>query len=89
MRSSLRWVLSSLAALTLLEVGGSIRHPYPCSDCFEPHGFPFTYRQDGGFGVGAAFFWAGLVGDLVVLTLLTGLIWWLWCQMFSRRYGRK
>jgi hypothetical protein len=78
MKMALRIVGSFVVSLVALVIGGFIRHPYACFDCFEPHGFPFTYRQDGGFGGGAAFFWGGMVGDLVVLILLTTLLAWTW-----------
>ena len=85
MKTALRIVTSLLVALILLVIGGSVRRPYPCFDCFEPHGFPFTYRQDGGFAGGAAFYPLGMIGDLLVLALLTATIAWGWKQIGARR----
>jgi hypothetical protein len=76
-----RVVVSFFAASFLLMVGGFIRHPGWCADCFEPHGFPFTYRQDGGFAGGAAFYPTWFLSDLLVLALLTACIAWTWNQI--------
>ena len=78
MKKSWRIVVGFFAAGFLLMVGGFIRHPGWCADCFEPHGFPFTYRQDGGFAGGAAFYSVWFLADLVVLALLAAGITWAW-----------
>jgi hypothetical protein len=85
MKAALRIMSSSLAALILLTIGAHIRHPYPCADCFEHHGFPFTYRQDGGLGGGGAFYPIGVAGDVSILVVLTALIAWAWQRIAPRR----
>ena len=82
---ALRTAISFGVALTLLVTGAYVRRPYTCYDCFEPHGFPFAYRQDGGYGGGAAFHLGGMIGDLLVLLLLTTLIAWAWGRFATRR----
>lgn len=67
-----RIVASFLAALAFLTVGGFMCHPGWCADCFEPHGSPFTYRQDCGFAGGAAFYPIWLMADLLILASLSG-----------------
>ena len=86
---ALRIVGSFFAALGFLVLGAFVRHPHECADCFEPHGLPFTYRQDGGFAGGAAFypFWLG--ADLLVLVLLTVGIVWAWYRWSTSARRRK
>jgi len=77
---TLRIAGSFLLSFALLAVGAYIRHPRECADCFEPHGFPFTYRQDGGLRGGAAFYPHWLAANLLVLALLTAFTAWVWSR---------
>lgn len=55
-----------------------------CSDCIRPHGWPFPYYRDGGFGDGACWIWGGMLGDaLFVLTSAT-LLWAAWNAAIGR-----
>jgi hypothetical protein len=82
-----RMVGSFFLTAVLFVIGGFLRHPSPCFDCFEPHGFPFTYRQDGGYAGGAAFYRGWMVADIVAFALLTTLIacGWNWIAATRRR----
>jgi len=49
-----------------------------CSDCFAPHGIPFTFFHEGGFAGGAGFVWTGILGNSIVVilaALVLGLVW--------------
>lgn len=76
----LRFAGSLQLSLVLLMLGAFAKHPRECADCLQPHGFPFTYRRDGGLGGGAAFDPSGLVGDLLIYAVLAILIYLLWSQ---------
>jgi hypothetical protein len=89
MKAALKIGASFFMALTLLVIGGFIRHPYSCFDCYEAHGFPFTYSQDQGYAGRAAFYRWGMVGDLLVLILLTALIAWGWKRIAMRRRANQ
>ena len=89
MKTALRISGSFLVSLVLLVIGAFIRQPHECADCFQPHGFPFTYRQDGGFGGGAAFYPRWLAADLLVLALLTGFIAWVWIGKATAKQERE
>ena len=43
--------------------------PTICSDCFWPHGLPFTFFHEGGFAGGEGFVWSGFLGDAFVILL--------------------
>jgi hypothetical protein len=83
MKTVWRIVVSFLAAVVLLMVGGFIRHPGWCADCSEPHGFPSTYQQDGGFACGAAFYPIWLAADLLIFALLSAGITWAWNRILK------
>lgn len=89
MRMALRIVGSFFAALVLLVIGGIIRHPYECFDCFEPYGFPFTYRQDGGYAGGSSFYLRWLTADLLVLVALTGFFTWAWGRRAKAKRSQR
>ena len=55
MKMALRLVSRFCLSLALMLIGDHHRHPYHCDDCFALHGFPFVYRNDGGFAGGSAF----------------------------------
>ena len=82
---ALRLVGSPLLSLVLLMMGAFAKHPGECFDCFQPHGFPFTYRQDRGYGGGAAFYPWRFAGDLFVFAGLTVLIYLLWSQRSKQK----
>ncbi len=49
-----------------------------CSDCFAPHGIPFTFFHEGGFAGGEGFVWTGVLENFVVVlivALVSGLVW--------------
>jgi len=49
-----------------------------CDDCFAPHGIPFTFFHEGGFGGGQGFVWTGMLGNSIVVlivALVSGLVW--------------
>jgi hypothetical protein len=49
-----------------------------CSDCFAPHGIPFTFFHEGGYAGGAGFVWTGVLENTVVVlivALVSGLVW--------------
>jgi len=82
---ALRFAGSLLLSLVLLMLGAFAKHPRDCADCFQPHGFPFTYQRDGGLRGGGAFYPRGLVGDVLVYAVLAILIYLLWNQRVKRK----
>jgi hypothetical protein len=55
----------------------AINLPQPihdCDDCFAPHGRPFTYYHEGGYGGGAGYVWPGIIADLGIVLLAAFLI---------------
>jgi hypothetical protein len=49
-----------------------------CSDCFAPHGIPFTFFHEGGFAGGEGFVWTGVLENTIVVlivALVSGLVW--------------
>ena len=61
---------------------GIANNPYfwssVCSDCFAPHGFPFTFFHEGGFAGGEGFVSTGILGNSVtalIAALASGLVW--------------
>jgi len=50
----------------------------PVSDCFAPHGIPFTFFHEGGYAGGAGFVWTGVLENsivVLVVSLFSGLVW--------------
>lgn len=49
-----------------------------CSDCFAPHGIPFAFFHEGGFGGGEGFVWTGILENTIVVlivALVSGFVW--------------
>ena len=49
-----------------------------CSDCFAPHGIPFTFFHEGGFTGGEGFVWTGVLENITLalaVSLVSGLAW--------------
>ena len=49
-----------------------------CSDCFAPHGIPFTFFHEGGFAGGEGFVWMGVLENCIVVlivALVSGFVW--------------
>jgi hypothetical protein len=78
MRMALRVIGSFFTSLVLVLIGGHIRHPRDCVDCFAPHGFPFTYGHDGGLRGGAEFYRGWMIADIVFVLMITAIIAWAW-----------
>ncbi len=62
-----------------------------CYDCFEPHGWPFTYWHDGGFAGGAAWVPKGVAGDLAVCMgfSIVGSMIWGWMVARAKRESQS
>jgi hypothetical protein len=78
-------VLLSACALGIANEVHSWR-PVPCSDCFWPHGIPFTFFHEGGFAGGESFVWSGVVGDGLVILLFGAILGWAWNRL-SRKHS--
>jgi hypothetical protein len=49
-----------------------------CSDCFAPHGIPFTFFHEGGFAGGEGFVWTGVLENsivVLVVSVVSGVVW--------------
>ena len=49
-----------------------------CSDCFAPHGIPFTFFHEGGFAGGEGFVWTGVLENtivVIIVALVSGFVW--------------
>jgi hypothetical protein len=78
MKLALKMVASFLLSALLFVIGEFVRHPRECDDCFAPHGFPFTYRHEGGFSGGGDFYQGWLNADIasyVILSIAIASIW--------------
>ena len=67
-----------LAACALGIANDSYFWQSSCSDCFAPHGIPFTYFHEGGFAGGEGFVWMGVLGNSIVVLIVglaLGLVW--------------
>ena len=85
MKTLARGAGSLLISILLLMLGGHIRYPHECYDCFQPHGFPFTYRNDGGYAGGGWFSWWWASADIAVALLLAFVIFWTWNRLANQR----
>jgi len=73
-----RFLLSLFMITFLFAVADGIKHRYICYDCFQPHGWPWTYYHDGGFAGGNGYEWPGLVGDLAAILTMSVAVAWIW-----------
>ena len=85
MKSLARIVVSFCMTAVLFLVGESLRHPHPCADCFQAHGFPFTYIHDPSFTRLGDFYRGWLIADILAFALLTALIAWGWTWFVGKR----
>ncbi len=59
--------------------------PVTCYDCFFRYGIPFTFYRDGGFAGGGGIVWAGLFGDIALLSAVGGVVAWVLAHLHYRR----
>jgi hypothetical protein len=79
-----RWIISFVVSVVLISLGAWWRHPGHCSDCFERHGFPFDYQNDGGFAGGGWFHPWGLAADVAIWMILACVIYFVWRRLARR-----
>jgi hypothetical protein len=76
-----------LLSICMIGIANDIERwrPPTCADCFQPHGVPFTFFHEGGFGGGEGFVWKGIVGDSIVILVLGMIIGLIWTRLAERR----
>lgn len=85
LRRSDRWGVCWVLSASLL---GILNSPMfwrsDCSDCFAPHGVPFTYFHEGGYAGGEGFVWLGVLGNLTVIVILATAAEFVWTELASQ-----
>jgi|SRR5579862_7155352 len=78
-----RYAVSLLLAGCVLGIANILhfRRTATCADCFLPHGIPFTFFHEGGYAGGAGFIWKGVVGDSLVILVLSIFFGWVWNKL--------
>jgi len=73
-RATVTGVLTSVFLFALVNVLWERRNA--CWDCFAPHGRPFAYFREGGFGGGGGYVWGGIAGDFLAILAVGAAIAW-------------
>jgi len=75
-----RYYVAFLVSTCLWGIANDVHsgRPATCSDCFWPHGIPFTFYHEGGFTGGDGYVWTGVVWDAFVVFLCGAILGWTW-----------